>query len=809
MRFDEAANFLLDLRRFRIRPGTDATAALLAEVGDPHREVPVVQVAGSNGKGSVARMVECALREAGLTVGLYTSPHFEEFRERVRVDGRPVPKTAVTAFVEAVREYVDGRAAAGEAPTFFEAATALAYWEFARADVDVAVVEVGIGGRHDATSVADPVASAVTTVSLEHTAILGDTVEEIARDKAAVAPRDGPLVTAAEGAALDAVRDAAGRVVRVGEDEAADVTARYGGVRGRVEAAVSLSSREWTVETRVPLPGRHQALNAGVAAELARQAGDAVGHAVSDGDLAVGLRRARWPGRFEVVGDDPLVVLDGAHNPAACERVTETLSEYEYDDCHLVVGAMHDKDHEAMAAALPAAASVTATRPAADRAESAAVLARVFADRAAEVETVPAVEDAVDAALERADPEDAVLVAGSLYAVAAARQRWTGVTGEKRVPDQAAADRALARADVPPEEAGQTDLAHHVVRTRVSPEQARALKETTLAAGGDCALSGVEGDTETVEAVLGATGETLADLCARLRERAGLAAVADRVEAALDGPTPDSDLPWADGTAVMGILNVTPDSFHDGGRYEALDDATERAAALVAAGADIVDVGGESTNPDAEPITAETERDRVVPVIERLAADLDVPISVDTRKAEVARAALDAGADIVNDVSGLEDPDMPFVAAEHDAPLVVMHSLNAPVDPDTSVEYDDVVGDVIEELREPVLRAEQAGLSRSQVVVDPGLGFGKSAGESFELLARLDELAALGCPVMVGHSHKSMFELAGGEAGDCLEETLAATALAVERGADIVRVHDVAENAPAVQVAETLADRDV
>ncbi len=255
----------------------------------------------------------------------------------------------------------------------------------------------------------------------------------------------------------------------------------------------------------------------------------------------------------------------------------------------------------------------------------------------------------------------------------------------------------------------------------------------------------------------------------------------------------------------MGILNVTPDSFHDGGEYDALEDAVSQAEAMVEAGVDVIDVGGESTRPGAEPVSTQAEIDRVVPVIERI-RDLEAHISIDTRKAVVAEAALKAGADIINDVSGLEDPEMRFVAAEYDAGLIVMHSINAPVVPDQDVTYDDVVEDVIDQLSERVLLAEKAGVDRANIVIDPGIGFGKTARESFEMLDRLAEFRALGCPILFGHSHKSMFAHVGGEAGDCLEATVAASALAADRGVDIVRVHDVPENVAAVRTA--LATRD-
>ncbi|MFW5918267.1 MAG: bifunctional folylpolyglutamate synthase/dihydrofolate synthase, partial [Haloferacaceae archaeon] len=185
MEYHEAASFLFDLRRFQVKPGTAAVRDLLAELGDPHEGVTFVQIAGSNGKGSVSRMVESVLREAGLTVGLYTSPHLDDVRERVRIDGRKIPESSLVEFVERARPFLLDRAAGGEPLTFFETVTAMGLWEFGRAGVDVAVLEAGMGGALDATSVVDPAASAVTNVALEHTRVLGDSIEEIATTKAA------------------------------------------------------------------------------------------------------------------------------------------------------------------------------------------------------------------------------------------------------------------------------------------------------------------------------------------------------------------------------------------------------------------------------------------------------------------------------------------------------------------------------------------------------------------------------------------------------------------------------------------------
>ncbi|MFB6124589.1 MAG: dihydropteroate synthase [Halanaeroarchaeum sp.] len=800
MRYDEAANFLLDLRRYRPKPGTESTADLLAALGDPHEGPAFVQVAGSNGKGSTARMLERILAESDLDVGLYTSPHLEDFHERVRVNGRTITETAVAEFAETIEARVTERAADNDAPTFFEVMTAMALWYFGRETVDVAVLEVGIGGRYDATSVVDPVASAVTSVTLEHTGILGDTIEEIAADKATVAPDERPLVTATTGDALAAVEDAAGEVDKVGEDEAADVTVAYGGRTNHAEARVDLTGPDWAVSTTIPLLGSYQAQNAGVAAALARQVAD-----VDETTVARGLRKATWPGRFEVLETDPLVVLDGAHNPGGMAALAGTLAEFDYEGLHLVVGSMHDKDHAGIADALPTPDSVVTCRPDTDRAEDQTVLAEVFENAGAEdVRAMSSVESALERAIEGAGPDDCVLVTGSLFTIAEARRRWTRTLVTRRVEDVAESRATLERGQVTPPGVWRMrgKGVHRVVSTRVQKRQAQYLKEELLSLGGECAISGLNDQRDGfLDVTMMGTLAQFNRLVDKLDGQPyGLSVFGDDLREALDIRTEatDREYPWGEGPAVMGVLNVTPDSFHDGGQYDTTEAAVARAKEMVAAGVDIVDVGGESTRPGADPVDPAAERERVVPVVEAI-ADLDVAISIDTRRASVAEAALEAGADVINDVTGMDDPEMRFVAADHDVPIVVMHSIEAPVDPTTDVEYDDVVDDVLAELADRVLLAEKAGLDRSQVVVDPGLGFGKSVAENFAILDRLEEFQALGGPVLVGHSHKSMFEGAREGASDRDAATVAATALAVDRGADIVRVHDVEANVDAVE----------
>jgi dihydropteroate synthase len=261
----------------------------------------------------------------------------------------------------------------------------------------------------------------------------------------------------------------------------------------------------------------------------------------------------------------------------------------------------------------------------------------------------------------------------------------------------------------------------------------------------------------------------------------------------------------------MGIVNATPDSFSDGGRFLDTGAAVDRALRLAEEGADLVDVGGESTRPGAPPVPAEEEIRRVVPVIERLRArGYPLPISVDTAKGAVARAALAAGADLVNDVSALGDPDLARACAGAGVPVVLMHMRGTPADMQSRAAYGDVVADVTRELADALARAEAAGVARERVVLDPGIGFAKTAEQSLELLARAGELRALGRPLLVGPSRKSFIgKVTGAAVGERLPGTLAAVAACVLAGVEILRVHDVAAARQAALVAAALRDRAV
>jgi dihydropteroate synthase len=267
----------------------------------------------------------------------------------------------------------------------------------------------------------------------------------------------------------------------------------------------------------------------------------------------------------------------------------------------------------------------------------------------------------------------------------------------------------------------------------------------------------------------------------------------------------DFTLRLGERTHIMGILNVTPDSFSDGGLYAEPERAAERAFEMEAEGADIIDIGGESTRPGADPVDVKTEIGRVVPVIRKLNGRLQVPISIDTRKSGVAAAALEAGAVMVNDVGGLHhDPVMAKTALRFGAAVVIMHARGNPKSMQTNPRYSDLIGEIHEFLSDGIRIAEEAGIPKDRIVVDPGIGFGKTADDNFQILRHLRAFHDLKCPVMIGVSRKSFI---GGTLdlpeNDRLFGTASAVAAGIMNGAHLVRVHDVKAM---VQVAR-IADR--
>ena len=273
-------------------------------------------------------------------------------------------------------------------------------------------------------------------------------------------------------------------------------------------------------------------------------------------------------------------------------------------------------------------------------------------------------------------------------------------------------------------------------------------------------------------------------------------------------------LSYGERTLVMGVLNVTPDSFSDGGQFFSFDQAIAHAEQMIAEGADIIDIGGESTRPGSEFVSEEEELRRVIPIIERLAAKNSAPISIDTTKSSVARASLKAGAEIVNDISGLRfDPAIADEVARAGAGLVLMHSRGTPKTMQQLPPVEDILREVIDGLCESMAVAEQHGVARESLAIDPGIGFGKSAAQNVELIAKLDQLRRefADFPILIGTSRKSFIGklLDNAPADARLHGTIASVAACVLKGAHIVRVHDVAPAIDAVRIVDAICREEV
>jgi dihydrofolate synthase/folylpolyglutamate synthase len=407
-----ASAYLASRTRLGVKFGLDTIRAVTETLGHPETAYPTLLVAGTNGKGSVVAYVDAVLRASGLRVGRYTSPHLLRVHERIAVDGRDISDPSFELAVAAVRQAADSLVRDGEIaahPTFFEALTAAAFVHFRTEAVDVAVLEVGMGGRLDATNVAAPLASAIVSIDRDHEAFLGSTLSAIAREKAGVLR---PGRTTVLGPLLDEARASI-------EAEAATVGARLVDVMRDTELregadGVDLRTPHGEYRGLQPLPGAHQVANLRVAVRLVEEA-RAAGLPVDPAAVAPGVARTRWPGRLEWIPGDPPVLLDGAHNPAGARALAEHLRGLR--PCVLLFGVMRDKDIAEIARILfPVAQAVVLTRPRVARAATPDEIAEragaVSADRE------PSVRRALALARRLAPRGRPVVVAGSLYLVA-------------------------------------------------------------------------------------------------------------------------------------------------------------------------------------------------------------------------------------------------------------------------------------------------------------------------------------------------------------------------------------------------------
>lgn len=424
MDYEATLRYLDEVQARGIKLGLENMRRLLADMGDPHESFPAVVVAGTNGKGSVSAFLASIFRAAGRRTGLYTSPHLVRYEERIAVDGVRVTQEQFARAVTVARDHVDAllaRGALASHPTHFEILTAAAFHHFREQGIEVGVLEVGMGGRLDAVAVARTVVAVITNITLEHTKYLGETVEEIAREKAGII-REGCSVVTAETKpqVLAVIRDEAmGRGVRLVERHtSALVSHPASAFSGRFRLKTDKADYG---ELMLPLPGRHQIENATLAVLAAQEVGDRL-FEVGTKAIIEGLASTQWLGRLQIVGAEPLFILDGAHNPGGCEALARALKDMRdtgsWKDLTLIFGVLQDKELEPMAGYLfPLATRLILTRGRSERFREPVEVAARTRELGPQPELMPELSSAIAAARTGAAADGAICLTGSLYLV--------------------------------------------------------------------------------------------------------------------------------------------------------------------------------------------------------------------------------------------------------------------------------------------------------------------------------------------------------------------------------------------------------
>ena len=444
MNYTESVNYLLTLGRELAAPShARATKfeltnirALAARTENPHNKFRSIHIAGTNGKGSTAAMTESVLRRAGYRTGLYTSPHLESINERIRINGVPISDEEFAAAFTRLHALIEQMLGAGELaalPTFFECVTAMALDVFARAPVEFAVLEVGMGGRLDATNIVTPEVSVITQIHFDHESFLGHSIAEIAGEKAGIIKRGVTVVSAAENPEAVAVirRKAQELDAPLVEIDSAYRVNALNSTDGfySAEIAENTATDSPPIALKLSLAGRYQVRNAITALAVARVLAGRGFH-VSDAEIAEGIAAVRWPGRIEKISERPAVFLDGTHNPAGARELAAFWRDHLAGRAiHLVYGSVRDKSVDEIAGLLfPLAASVIVTAPRQPRALSAETLAEITRHLAPNMTVVADPRVALECAISAAAPDDVVFATGSLYLVGDLRKWWNSHT---------------------------------------------------------------------------------------------------------------------------------------------------------------------------------------------------------------------------------------------------------------------------------------------------------------------------------------------------------------------------------------------
>jgi dihydrofolate synthase / folylpolyglutamate synthase len=448
MTYEESVRALMALGRELASPqqarvqkfGLSNIAVLAEALGNPHLKIPCVHIAGTNGKGSTAAMLESILRAAGLRTGLYTSPHLVSINERIRINGEDISDQNFAAAWTRVHTTIESLLASGKLavhPTYFECVTALAFAAFAESGVNFAVYEVGLGGRLDSTNIVTPEVAVITSIDFDHENFLGHSIEEIAGEKAGIIKPGVPVVSSAERPEARAImaqraREMNARFVEIDAAWAMEEASVADGCYRAVAASKELKVK---ISVAPALAGRFQIRNALAAATAALLLAER-GFPINTETVERGIRSARWPGRLERLSERPTVYLDGTHNPAGAKELLKFWKEnFAGRRIFLVYGAMRDKAVDEIAGLLfPAADSVILTEPLQPRAISAALLAEMTAHLAHQSEIIRDPATALERAIAIAGPDDAVFATGSLYLVGDLRAYW-----HRRIPSRSSA----------------------------------------------------------------------------------------------------------------------------------------------------------------------------------------------------------------------------------------------------------------------------------------------------------------------------------------------------------------------------------
>ncbi|MCK5022584.1 MAG: bifunctional folylpolyglutamate synthase/dihydrofolate synthase [Candidatus Aenigmarchaeota archaeon] len=415
MNYEESKDYIMHLNKFGMKLGLDRVEKILSYIDNPEKKFRSILVGGTCGKGSTVTMISSILRETGLIVGTFVKPHLFDFRERISVNGEMISETDFVRLVEKVKPFTEMVGKDFEKPTFFEFTTAVAFDYFAEKNVDIAVVEVGLGGRLDATNVLNPDVSVITNVSLEHTDILGDTVEKIAVEKGGIIKQNGTLVVYSDNI----------KVIDV-------VTKLCNSKNAKLITALELSnpvsipkSNSFDFENtriNVPLGGKYQLNNIACALSAVLS----MPEKIPTSAIKQGLENVKWPGRFEIVSDNPTIILDGAKDPTSMEKVMESLNMLKYEKLYTVISMSKDKivskimEH----AAKKTDHFILTKHNVLNRAVLPADLSKEAEKFEKEFTIVEDVKRAVEKAMEMAGPNDLILITGSLFTVAEAREMW-------------------------------------------------------------------------------------------------------------------------------------------------------------------------------------------------------------------------------------------------------------------------------------------------------------------------------------------------------------------------------------------------